>query len=185
MNLRLMFIGMAVAALSTGSSVFAVSDDLTDGSFDSPFIYDFDTTSPGTQGIPATGVDFIGGDFSELDTFGLLLAPDRVEITWALPVGEFATEATVDFADFAGVGATDITFTGFDLANNPKVYVYSNTTVSAPEVATTFGQGFSRVDSITIEAFESFVTNVEIDTIPEPASVALLGLGGLALIRRR
>lgn len=184
---RLMVSGLALAALTGASNVYAVSDDLTDGSFDSPFIYDFDTTTLGTQAIPATGVDFLGGDFSELDSFGfgLLLAPDRVEITWSLPGGDFASDANVYFTDYTGVGATTVTFAGLDLANSPKTYTYSNVSVSSPEVASSFGQGFSRIDSITVEAYETYLTEVELTTIPEPASLALLGLGGLALIRRR
>ncbi len=160
----------AVALPATaGVGPMPFSDDLTDGMFDPNFNYDFSSDFTG------------GGDFNELiNGSGLCLCSDEVSITFpgvSDPVGL----AQVDVADFTGVGATNVTFIGTMGSVN-----FSNTLVSASEsYQVTLADGIGAITEIRITAFESFLTNVALRTIPTPGALAIFGAAGLAAVRRR
>lgn len=165
-----------LAAAALGAPAFATvmgfNDDLTDGAFDPVFAYDFSSDFAGNGP---------GGDFNSLDPgVGLCLCSDEVFITFpgaGMPVGL----AQVDLTDFTGVGATEIEFIG-----TLGSLSFSNAMVSMPESFVAGpSDGIGAITAVRVSAFETFVTRVSIRTIPTPGGLALAGVAGLALVRRR
>lgn len=162
--------GIAACVTGVAAGSMTITDDLTDAMFDPAFDYNL-----------FTGSDFTGSfDFNELDTFGLLLASDLVEVTFPGVAGP-VTEATVTFADFAGIGATNVDFVGAI-----STVSFANTTIGSPEtVSVTQADGLGEILAIRISSFEGFVTEVGVNFVPGVSSVGVLAMGGLVASRRR
>ena len=169
---------LAALALSCGAAVaggpMPFGDDLTDGLFDPAFNYDFSSDFPGNGP---------GGDFNSLDPgpgAGLLLASDEVVITWP-GIPDAIGLAQVDFTDYTGPGATEVEFFG-----TLGSMLFSNATVSALEsFQVDMSSGIGAITSIRISAFETYVHSISLRSIPTPGALALLGVAGMAGLRRR
>lgn len=164
----------AIAA-SASASFTSYTDDLTDGAFDFPFMYDFSTDFTG------------GGDFNSLDAgTGLLLASDEVIITFDASLNDILA-ATLSIGDFTGGQGTDmmITFTG--TGGEVETYTEADGGLTVPFVGDyTIGySGTFALQSITVSGFEAVIYDITIREIPTPGFAALASLAGLAATRRR
>ncbi len=97
-----------------------------------------------------------------------------------------STDYTTDFASSSSSEAITATFT-FDGTNTSIVLADSN------ETLTTYSQaGAFTFDGVSLAGYHQATTtngidsiSVDLTTVPEPSSTALLGLGGLTLMLRR
>ena len=112
------------------------------------------------------GASALGYDITSIQTIaawqgGVLGNQDyKIEVK---AVGGIYTElASVDFGALTGGGATKVTMSGLDVTGIESIRFTAND-----------ASVFRELDVIGV------------DTVPEPSAVALLGLGGLALLRRR
>jgi len=141
-----------------------------DGPLTLPFAADFGwVVTPAFGGFQALFQLAEGGDNS------LIFAGNNG--TTGTPVGENPSNAVIElFAAYAdlGIAQGDIVDFAVTYANNNTPAFVSNEGFPGPLGADNLGEG-----AATLTDFH------RLNTIPEPASLALIGLGGLALLRRR
>jgi hypothetical protein len=82
--------------------------------------------------------------------------------------------------DWCGSGCTSVEFIG-----TLDSVTFSNTSVSTPETYDTTGQNLGEIYEIHLTSNEATFDNLGISVVPEPSTVALLGLGTLVMLRRR
>jgi len=159
--------GLSASAFGAGP----VIDDLTDGP-DPAFNYDFGTASDFTGTSDSNG--FSLGD-------GIWVYPDEVTITFNLPVGDVVELAHVVVADYVGIGSLEVEFIG-----TGGSVLFNNTTTSAPEqYQVDQSDAIGYITSIRIGGYEDLISLVSLRTIPAPTTAGVLGLAGLAALRRR
>jgi len=157
-------------------------------------------TSSGT--LDGVGYSMTHGDYYQFNFLTQLGQPysaaleDNVTVSltnldaWLAANGAPRYEVTVYYA-----GQED--YAGYDAANSVTVGGISETITLTQDIAGD-GTGFWSAigatylftsDTLTITdtatTFKSGISAIQITTVPEPSSTALLGLGGLALILRR
>jgi hypothetical protein len=141
------------------------------------------TITPGLS-VSGTGFSAFGGDVGIVgEALELFIDPSSISsftLTFNRPVDAFGADF-IDAFDTTGVGVT---------INGETI----DTSALVPIATTTAFFGFSSdtsFDEVTFElpvtqGFEFFsVDNLVTGVIPEPASLGLLSVGGLALLRRR
>ncbi len=177
------------AASGTASARFITEDFVgTGGGFapDPELIYDFDLVTSGIQGPANTGSDFSGtsfGDSNDVTTPGELgLFPDAVRVTYDISSPEFVSFVQVDGEDQAG--GAEVTFIGQDTAGNPLTFPFTSSGVG-PFSANTAGQGFGVIEAVEIGGLETRVFEIESEVVPEPATMSVIALGSVAMLRRR
>ena len=158
----------ALAAMPVAAQT-SYTDDLTDGLFDAPFLYDLSSDFDGNGP---------GGDFNDLDTFGLCLCSDEVDITF--DIAEPVAFASVNVSHGVGPGGSEITFNG-----TLGSLTFANLGGGLESYSADLSSGIGTITSINIWSFESFLLDVSIRTVPTPGSLALLGLGTAVALRRR
>jgi len=117
----------------------------------------------------------------ELSGGTLLLAPARDEVTFNLAGGQYVDWAVVTLIDRRGSGCTSVKFIGtLDSAT------FSNTSVGTPETYDTTDLNLGQIYEVHLSSNEATFDNLGISVVvPEPSTVALLGLGTLVMLRRR
>jgi hypothetical protein len=121
-----------------------------------------------------------GPPWWELSGGVLWLAPARDEVTFNLAGGQYVDWAVITLIDWCGSGCTSVEFIG-----TLDSVTFSNTSVSTPETYDTTGQNLGEIYEIHLTSNEATFDNLGISVVPEPSTVALLGLGTLVMLRRR
>ncbi len=169
----------AIAAAALTASLAAANvivEDFDDGmgnaAFDAALNYDFSSDFTG------------GGDTNDLFLGELNLYSDLVNITLAAPMpGEYIEMVEVTWTDFCGLGCTNLTIYGamggtatvgnLDIAGSETVML------SSADI------GGQQITSFDLSSFEGRIDSIRVYTVPTPGALALLGLGGLGVTRRR
>ena len=168
-----------VGAQSTNAGVYTVGTGLPTTSGQAL------TILPGfPAGTTPSYYDFAFGDASTL-----YVADDRTVATggglskWVLSGGTWGLSYTLGSANGLTAGLRGLTLTK-DGSGNNVLYATSADTLTKLVAVTDTGSG-SMFTTIVTAATNTAFRGVEIVTIPEPATLALMALGGLALLRRR
>lgn len=123
-----------------------------------------DTPAAAFSGVSAILIDVDYGDFTSY---------------WVLPGGFMNTLAQANVGDgFTVTGS----YSGFNLWN-PGDGIIFTTIFGVPTDITAGGINITLGGAINVQAIAGFSTTLEV--VPEPMTMALLGLGGLFLRRRR
>lgn len=172
------------------TSAAIITDDLSDGP-DAVFNFDFDLSTPGVQGPGATGNDFASPD-DDNDAFagdlgsGLALFPDQVEITFNVPLGDMLFFEITGESFVSPTGSTNVRFIGEDATSGA---ITDKTLPIGPGPFTEASNdpfvNMASVNRVIIDSFEARFDQIRYELVPEPASLALLGLGGVVLMGRR
>lgn len=86
---------------------------------------------------------------------------------------------TMTWSDANGLGERDLTLSAIDLTNSTDLGVINTITMTAAQ----FGADPSEWDGVAFRLTRGTIDNIVL--VPEPTSLALLGLGGLLIARRR
>ncbi|MEZ6192942.1 MAG: hypothetical protein R3C45_16845 [Phycisphaerales bacterium] len=172
-------------------------------SFDPFFNYDFDqdtpgvnhakrpvTTSPGYMDV-SEPLGLI--DFGSYGVFTPLRVPDRVEVTFNTQPDEIVSQAAVSGSTSSSRWAFRSSASIPAAAPSPSVQLqFRGQPGRVFSYDSAFNQdgsasGLARIDSILTYGNEATITLIEtnVAVTPEPASAAVLALGGVALLRRR
>lgn len=184
-------VSMLSLCVAGHASAAVLVDDLSNGP-DPISNFDFDLGTSGIQGPGATAGDFSGQD-DDNDGFtglngGLWLFPDAADITFNVPLGDVLS-MEIEGESFVGPGGTNVTFVvdtstsglqSFQFPIAPGPFSVSSNSVLVPG-----GGSVLSVESATIDSFEGRFDTITYNLVPEPGSFAVLGLGGLMLMRRR
>lgn len=165
-------------------NVFAFSDsDFPDLQFDQPLGNEAGWDKGGDNGTSASN----GSYPFQLDAFLTITFG-----TWDGVAETFTADRTVD--------ASSLTIRNFKIADvNVLFYDASGVLLSEQSITTTsgdngqgayFGTNVGGISYLTVEMVtdnntRAWIDDIGMTTIPEPTSLALLGLGGLAMLRRR
>lgn len=154
-------LGVAVAGWASAASAALITEDFVDNLGNDAF-------DPAFNHTLTNGAVLSGGE--------VVMVPGQDVMTFNLAPGQFV--------QFASVTAT---------SNNVDVIVefFSDTTSvtlmtdAFGGTVDTSGTGLSQISMIRVQGFESALTEVVIDVVPEPTSVFVLGVGVLGVITRR
>ena len=180
---RTTMIAVVVVALVVAAPTMAVQH-VEDFEYETPASDTFTNGVFQHNIVPIPPLDYvwweISDDFSNpTPTSGnaLVLAPATDEVTFDLGLGEYVNYAAIDFADWGG----GTTFEVIGTLDTYSVSISSGGWGSAD----TSGQSLGEITMIKLISYEGVFDNLTIDVVPEPATLGLLLIGGLALLKRR
>jgi hypothetical protein len=123
-----------------------------------------------------TGANGLGFDITSIQTIAAWVNVGFADQAWTIDVqpvgGSYATLATVDYDGTTNGGATKVTLSGLNATGIEAIRFTANQV-----------NGGANGGQFTPRELDVFGTDTV--AVPEPSAVALLGLGGLALLRRR
>lgn len=181
----LLAMAMVVSAtvMWAGQAEAAVIMDNTSDGVGPELNVDFDLSTAGIQNSGATGNDFDSNGDSSTEK-PIFLAPDEIEVTFNLNPGEFVkTFAVSGVSSVNDPSGTNVILVGEDTSGNPLTV--TNSFGPGNYAVNSFTEGFGKVTSARVNSFEASVDQFDYEIVPEPASAALLGLAGVALLGRR
>lgn len=187
MNHSIMFaavLGLGVFATSTQAAVMSFTEDFRDGAVNDARL----NVSPSPTFQSGQGILWAPGSLTPTLNF-----------TFTLPTGQEVESVEITFTDQtnpAPGGGTDFIADAFNSGivsplvsfqdTEPPVVTESKTLQAPLLVGVPLPAALQDpIDRVEIRAFEAFIHDVTVNFIPEPASAALLGLSGMALIHRR
>ena len=185
-----------LACLSVLSFSSAQAVDILFDSFESPVVSGFDSTqfspgwtlnrpsSPSQIGLRTGAGSQSGTQVVQMDASG---TPSGASFSQSLATNINQTyTVSLYYASFFGLaGKVRVDF-GSSFFTSPTATTNSFSQLTFTHVATTTSTLLTITDLTTDTASSDvLVDDVQVSTVPEPASVALLGLGGLAMVVAR
>ena len=161
---------VSVAVASNASDGRVIVEDFDGAGFNPELTFDFSS-------------DFTGeGDTSDHMDGVLWLYSDLADVSVnTLAPGEWIESVEVTWTDFCGTGCTNLEI--FGLNNSLAI---GNTDIAGSETVllTSVDIGES-IQHFTISSFEGRIEEVVVTVVPTPGPLALVGVGALAMIRRK
>ncbi len=176
-NLHLLFFALITCLMLSSSAPAAV------------YVEDFEDDSNPSQ--PGLASSIFNHNLLPVDGWGLLddvgppyptgyalyLWPAIDEITFDLGPGEYVDYAAIDFQDWLGA-------TTFEVIGTLGSFSVESSSMAWQTVDTT-GQNLGQIMMVRLTSNEGGFDNLTINVVPEPATLLLFALGGLALLRKR
>jgi hypothetical protein len=130
-------------------------------------------TQTGTVGTNTVGV---AAGYSSQAWRTITITNDGTNIIWQSTTDNAGEVITLRTVALSAIAANNLA-----TATNPFVGSYDTSTGSSAADEATAYSGSNAPANFNFELFDNFTVN----TVPEPTSLALLGLGGLTMLRRR
>jgi len=177
-------LGLSVFAMNAQATVMSFTEDFRDGAVNDARL----NVSPSPTFLSGQGILWAPGSLSPTLNF-----------TFTLPTGQEVESVEITFTDQTNPtpgGGTDFIADAFNSGivspldtfedTEPPVVTESKTLQAPLLVGVPLPAALEDpIDRVEIGAREAFIHDVTVNFIPEPASAGLLGVGGLALMRRR
>lgn len=169
MNTARTLAALALAGLATSASARLIIEDFDGADFNPELTFDFSS-------------DFTGGDTSDHVDGILWLYADLADISVnSLGPDEWIASVEVTWTDFCGLGCTNL-----ELLGDNNSFNIGNADIAGSEtVFASMADLGEPITNFTISSFEGRIERVVVDVVPTPSALALLGMGGLAAVRRR
>jgi len=163
---------VALAGFAGMSNARVVVEDFDGADFNPELTFDF-----------GTDTDFTGGGDTHDHIDGVLwMYADLATVTVnSLLAGEWIQSVEVTWTDFCGVGCTAL-----ELFGDSDNALFDNNLVGSQEIVLgTVDDLGEPITHFTLSSFEGRFEKVVVNIVPSPSSMALFGVGGLLIVRRK
>lgn len=169
MNITRTLTTLAFAGLVSNASARLIIEDFDGADFNPELSFDFSS-------------DFTDFDTSDHMDGVLWLYADLAEITvTTLGPSEWIESVEVTWTDFCGLGCTNLELLG----DNGSFNIGNADVPGSETVFASMSDLGEQINSFTLSSFEGRIERVVVDVVPTPSALAMLGMGGLAIARRR